>query len=514
MFKREDFIMIFRQTLPGFLTLAAILGAQTAQAEVTPQQVWDVWKDQLVIYGEGGASIGSEVMSGDTLTVSDVVLRMSDNVGQLTATLAPITLQDRGDGSVLVSMGRGFPIVYTEETVINDPTTMALSVMHDGMTVIVDGDVDAMTYAVDAPIYRIQFDSIAGKAADELEVEQAFVEFRDVQGNYAMRADDLQNLTTALTIGGIVAAVSADDPRGTNRMTANFSLDGFDMQAVMALPKDLETMAPMNIPYDQIAVTAGYEIGQIAADADFDLEGQAGTGAFGIASLQTDIALDATRLDYQTDMTDLRAEVFMPGALPVPVEVSLATYGFGVGVPLTKSDTPLPFAVNFGLVDLILNEGLWIMVDPQRVFPRDPITVALDLAGTITPFFDFLDPKQSQAITMSQVPGEINSVTLNDLRIAGAGALITGNGDVTFDNTDMQTFPGVPRPEGVLELAVNGANSVIDRLIQMGILSPDDAMGGRMMLGLMAVSVGDDMLTSRIEINSQGHVLANGQRLR
>jgi hypothetical protein len=36
----------------------------------------------------------------------------------------------------------------------------------------------------------------------------------------------------------------------------------------------------------------------------------------------------------------------------------------------------------------------------------------------------------------------------------------------------------------------------------------------RMMLGMFATPVGDDMLTSTIEVNAEGHVLANGQRLR
>jgi len=36
---------------------------------------------------------------------------------------------------------------------------------------------------------------------------------------------------------------------------------------------------------------------------------------------------------------------------------------------------------------------------------------------------------------------------------------------------------------------------------------------GRMMMGMFARSTGDDQLQSVIEVNEQGHVLANGQRL-
>ena len=59
-----------------------------------------------------------------------------------------------------------------------------------------------------------------------------------------------------------------------------------------------------------------------------------------------------------------------------------------------------------------------------------------------------------------------------------------------------------------------GANALIEKLIGMGLLSEDDAMGARMMMGMFAVPAGDDTLTSKIEVNDEGHVLANGQRLK
>ena len=115
---------------------------------------------------------------------------------------------------------------------------------------------------------------------------------------------------------------------------------------------------------------------------------------------------------------------------------------------------------------------------------------------------------------MSDIPGEINSAVLSDLTIRAAGAEITGNGAFTFDNSDLQTFDGLPRPEGEVNFAINGVNGLVDRLIQMGLIPEEQAMMPRMMLGMFATPVGDDMLTSTIEINSEGHVLANGQRLR
>ncbi|MFC3119058.1 DUF2125 domain-containing protein [Jhaorihella thermophila] len=112
-------------------------------------------------------------------------------------------------------------------------------------------------------------------------------------------------------------------------------------------------------------------------------------------------------------------------------------------------------------------------------------------------------------------PGELHALTINDLRLSAAGAAVTGKGDFTFDNSDLQSFGGVPRPEGTVKLQIIGANGLIDRLIQMGLVSEDEAMGFRMMLGMLAVpGDGPDTLNSTIEVNEQGQVLANGQRIK
>jgi len=104
-------------------------------------------------------------------------------------------------------------------------------------------------------------------------------------------------------------------------------------------------------------------------------------------------------------------------------------------------------------------------------------------------------------------------VTLNNLSLKLGGAELTGLGDFTFDNTDLETFGGMPRPVGEVTMNIKGGNALIDSLVQMGLIPEDQAMMGRMMMGMFARSVGDDELSSKIEINDQGHVIANGQRI-
>ena len=91
---------------------------------------------------------------------------------------------------------------------------------------------------------------------------------------------------------------------------------------------------------------------------------------------------------------------------------------------------------------------------------------------------------------------------------------MTGTGAFTFDNTDMTTFAGMPAPDGKLDLKLMGGNGLLDKLVTMGLLSSDDAMGARMMVSMFANAgaEGTDELTSTIEFKDK-ILYANGQRM-
>jgi hypothetical protein len=154
------------------------------------------------------------------------------------------------------------------------------------------------------------------------------------------------------------------------------------------------------------------------------------------------------------------------------------------------------------------------MFDPTGQLPRDPATVAFDLAGKVKVLANIFDPKTMESMG-DAAPGELHALDINGLTVRAAGAELTGKGAFTFDNSDLQSFDGMPRPEGVLNLMLTGGNALLDTLVAMGFVPEDQANGTRMMMGMFAVP-GDtpDTLTSTIEVNAEGHVMANGQRLK
>jgi hypothetical protein len=146
---------------------------------------------------------------------------------------------------------------------------------------------------------------------------------------------------------------------------------------------------------------------------------------------------------------------------------------------------------------------------------RDPATIALNLTGKAKVLFDFMNPDQAAALESSgAAPGELNALTLKNLVVDAVGARLTGTGDFTFDNSDLASFDGMPRPTGAVDLKLVGGNGLLDKLVEMGMLPQEQAMGARMMMGLFAVASAEpDTLNSKLEINDEGHILANGQRI-
>ena len=157
---------------------------------------------------------------------------------------------------------------------------------------------------------------------------------------------------------------------------------------------------------------------------------------------------------------------------------------------------------------------IWGMLDPFGAVPHEPLTLQFGIDGLGRLLFDLDDPDGDEKIAAGESPLDIQSANISGLRLAFAEAELTGEGAFTFDNSDTETFPGMPRPEGRARLEAVGLNTMFDRLATVGLLPKEELMGFRLMLGIFADVVGDDHLVSQIEITPLGQILLNGQRLR
>jgi hypothetical protein len=235
------------------------------------------------------------------------------------------------------------------------------------------------------------------------------------------------------------------------------------------------------------------------------------------ASQGGSISFDMSDAGLTYDVRQNQTELNISGSdIPFPLALSMAETGFKLMVPVTKSDEEQDFGLAVFLRDFDVPEVLWGMVDPTGALPHDPATIAIDLAGKAKLAFDMFDPASMEAIDNGELaPGELNALSVNALEVSVAGAELTGTGDFTFNNDDLETYDGMPAPSGEANLKLVGANTLLDTLISMGLVSDSDAMGARMMMGLLAVpGDGEDTLTSKIELTEDGQIKANGQRIK
>ncbi|MGZ2255856.1 DUF2125 domain-containing protein [Roseobacter sp. A03A-229] len=492
----------------------ALLLAGTAQADVTAQDVWADW--QAYMTGVGYEMTATETQSGDTLTVEDIEM----------------TAPDLGDGSSMVMRVERLDFRENDDGSVNViyPETVAFDVeLKDPSASDVDIDMEIRTTAMDMVVTGVPTDMTSTYAAESIEMVMTGL---TVDGEAVSNEDAAGRLllsglsgTTQSTVGGKRAydqnmiaqaaayEISFNDPEGSGDFDFSSTIDGLNFTGSSALPLAVVQATDMSA-----LLAAG-----MTADGTFGYSGGAskmsvvenGTPTFAAQTSSAggtlNVTMGAEGLEYSGDQNEL--QVAMSGdQLPLPLALDMDNARFNLAMPLQKSEEMQDFAVGFAFNDFSMSEALWSIFDPGQQLPRDPATIVLDLAGKARLLFDFLDPSGAvMSGSPTVTPAEIDSVDINRLQISVAGAELNGEGAFTFDNSAPD---GPPKPTGAADLTLTGANALIDKLVGIGLLPEDQAMGARMMMGLLAVP-GDepDTLNSKIEINDQGHVLANGQRI-
>ena len=490
------------------LCLSALLGSTAVYADVTAQQVWDDWKANMGMYGEAGVTIGSEVASGGTVTVTDLGLDSAMDGGSIKGNLASLVLTENGDGTVSVTMSEDYPMTFTN-TVDGVETIVTVALKQTGMSMTVSGTQEEMTYEIAATTYGVMLDSVM-EAGVEVPAEFG-ITLNNLAGSYVSTPGDLRNIDYVVGAESADVAIAMTDAETGTAVNFSGKINDLATTANMTLPMD--AVDPQAMFAAGMAIAGGYTFGAssyVFSASDPETGDTSGTGT--ALSGSTDFSFDKAAMAYDTTAQGLNIEL-TSAAMPFPLKLSAAEVGLGLLFPLAKSTEPVDWASYLNLTDLSVNDEIWAMIDAGNVLPHDPATVVLDLTGTATMQFDVLDPAQQAQMDAGAVPGELNSVVINDLTVKIAGAEVTGTGAFTFDNTDMTTIPGMPRPEGSLHLNINGVNGLLDKLVGMGLIPEDQAMMPRMMMGMFATVVGEDQLTSKIEIDAAGGIFANGQQI-
>lgn len=496
-------------------TLALSIASGPAFAELSAQQVWGGMEDAL--QGFGYSVTATETPTAEGMSVTDVVMKiaMPEENGSVSIGISEIVLTENADGSVKMTFPASMPITIDAAPEDEDDVLMVIDYASTGLEMVVSGEEANMvyTYGADEIALRLSELSINGEPVGPEEARFSFV-LDGIAGSTAIATASGTQLSQSLSTESARYDFAFNDPNSDDSALVTGSMDQITIESTTSLPEGFNASDPASISAGGFSAdgTLSYANGQTQFAVTEPSGATSGTTSTGSVSIG--FAIDSASMAYELSTANQTFAISGPD-MPVPVNVSMSEAGFLLEAPMGKSDTPQDMAFGVTLGGFQMSELLWNMVDPGAALPRDPATIAIDLTGQVTPFVNFYDPEEVEALEASGgIPGELNALTLNGLTIEAAGAKLAGSGAFTFDNTDLQTFGGFPRPNGQLDLSLDGANALIDKLIAMGLMTSEDAMGARMMMSMFAVpGDGPDNLKSTIQINEQGHVLANGMRI-
>jgi len=334
-------------------------------------------------------------------------------------------------------------------------------------------------------------------------------------------------LTGALGGGTVIASAGEDHFAfdGSERsLSLNFSGgdgDTGDDMSISAILADVsgrlqaEGSDAMSADFDA-ALAGGLKMsgGLGLGPASFDFAGQDAGGAsrarVSLGGLDTTFALEARALAYGIAANAVELALTAP---EIPVPEAVATLGgleLDLAMPLERSGAPEPFHLLARLVDLGLGEEIWAMLDGAGMLPHDPATLILDTEGTVTLLEDLAEAGEALD---GALPLLINKVTLNEMVLQALGARVTGEGALAFDNEDMPGFPNMPHAEGSLQLAGQGVIGLMDKLMTMGVMTGEEALGLRMMMGAFArVDPVKDEIATTLDFRD-GQLHANGNKV-
>lgn len=504
--------MLDFRTAAGAATICVAFGVGTVSADVTGQEVWDAWKTYMQSYGYSVTA--TETSDGGGLSLRDVTMRYSvpEEDGEFVVSIPTLTFRNRTDGTVTVDFPQKMPMSIAARNEKGEPVEIDMSYTQTGLSMTVSGDENRMSYAYSAVSLAMALDGIseAGKPLDDM---AANLEFDGVLGSATLAQGDLRELDQTMQARSVSYLLDVREPGSDNSALFKGRLDGVDFSGASVLPSEMDPEDVAAMFAGGMSVTgafshSGAESEFVAQDKNQRVASQSRSAGGGMSVL-----MNGERMSFDAESRQA-ATAITSSDLPLPIELSMDRAEIAVSLPVAEAEEPQDFAFGVTLSDLAVSDMLWSLFDAGQVLPRDPATLVIDVTGTTTVEAGLTTPQKLERLgRMGKPPALLETLSLNRLVLSIAGAMVTGDGSFSFDNTDTATFDGMPRPEGSASVEVKGANGLMEKLVQMGLLPEQQAMGARMMLGLFAVPVGDDHLRSTIEVNDKGHVLANGQRI-
>lgn len=467
-----------------------------ALADITATEIWDEWVAQEASAG-GELKAANQTYSGGVLTLSDVKETYDFGDSDVLIELGEIVMREQSDGSVDYSFSDLIKITIsiedTRETIVI-PIEIAMenyvgSVSGEELRHYVASS-GAMQLSTDINIDDFQLSLKAQAASTKTDYKMS----AGTEGPWELEGG-MDFVSTATTAAG-------SDAEST--FTYNASSEGsglFFDGTLMPSPEGDMSVALTDAPFRaRFNIGPGESSSQTITEAGTTMSSGTSKGSV------IEAAFEDAYMSFNSRIEGFDGRVTDPN-IPFPIELSSGPWALGASVPVRPAAEAQPMGFSLSIEQLALAEAIWSLFDPTAQLPRDPIDLTIDLDGQGRALVDLMDDNLDN---VDEPPFEIDSLKITSLLARAAGALLTGDGALTFDNTSGRFGEGVPQPIGTINLNLEGGYALMDKLVAIGLLPAQQAQVAKMTVGMFTTATGEDALSSKIEFTERGGVLING----
>lgn len=498
--------MFLRTTSFAVPAFVMLMGG-TAHAALTADQVWQSWKDAAAMIGLE-ITAATENKDGGTLTLNGVSIAPPGVPG---LTISDMVLTESSDGSVSIVPGADIGAEWS------DYGTFSFKLVHDGLALVAREADGGLAYDFSAAKLDVVYDSTTpGYSFDDTPPpdvnSSGTFGFAGLTGTYSDTPGANRSFGLDLKADQLAYDTTMDDPMMELKQTTQSVTDNVELAFGLTIPStialaDIATAADFGTALQEgfaIAVTTkqGDSDGSMNQESPYfpmNMAIKAGGGEASAVFNKDTFAVDSTGAGLEMDITS--------DAMPAPVKVTSGPIQFGLTSPVLATDAAGDYGLVMKLSQFSVNEEAWALIDPTGALKRDAADLAVDISGKTK--LDLVGIIAAEEMGMEPPIPALETLNITELGLKVAGAALAGTGAFTFDNS-----MGIPMPVGEANVSVTGANALIDGLIATGLMSQEDAMGARMMMGaFMSPGANPDELTSKIEAKEGFEIYVNGQRI-
>lgn len=206
------------------------------------------------------------------------------------------------------------------------------------------------------------------------------------------------------------------------------------------------------------------------------------------------------------------ASTLFADVMGMELDLTFDSYAFTMGAPLTRTAGADRAHLDMALLGITPSPETLAQMDLEEM-AGDTVDLELAFSSGVQVTGDLLDLERLLMDDTAPAPLMLSDLALDRLRLRIGDASLQGEGQVSVpEGTPMDDdLPDLA--EGAFEFELVGAEGLLTRLGEAGLIAADEMMAARLFLGLLGRNMGDDLYRSEIEIAPGGRLTVNGMPL-